>query len=94
MLPLLETTRLAFPARTVRAHRPLDSFFAQRSDEPERTIELRAPLAESKRPGTLVLVTHMVNIAALIGEGLGVGEALVVRPAADGGVRVVGRLGF
>lgn len=90
----LDTATLAFG----RAERwpPLDSFFDDRRHEPARTAAVRARIAAWRGPGTLVLVTHMVNIAAIAGEGTAMGEALVLapgrasRPSAD--FAVVGRL--
>ena len=75
----LDTATLAFG----RAERwpPLDSFFDDRRTEPTQTAEVRARIAAWRGPGTLVLVTHMVNIAAITGESTAMGEALVLAPA-------------
>ncbi len=74
----LDTATLAFG----RAEHwpPLDSFFDNRSDEPGRAAAVRARIAAWREPGTLVLVTHMVNIAAITGETTAMGEALVLAP--------------
>ena len=90
----LDTATLAFG----RAERwpPLDSFFDDRRDEPGRTAAVRARIAAWRGPGTLVLVTHMVNIAAIAGENTAMGEALVLAPGRASRVSadftVVGRL--
>lgn len=75
------------------AHEPaLDSFFEDRSREPERTAALRAILAAWRGPGLLVLVTHQVNVQAAIGLSPAMGEGILLEPAADG-ARPLARLG-
>jgi hypothetical protein len=39
-----------------------------------------------------VVVTHQVNITALTGVGAASAEGVVLRPAADGSLQVVGRV--
>ncbi|WP_280140164.1 hypothetical protein [Vreelandella arcis] len=39
----------------------------------------------------MLLVTHQVNITALVGSGVGSGEMIVVRPVGDE-MQVVGRI--
>ncbi len=48
-------------------------------------------IAAWQGPGNLLLVTHQVNITALMGGGVGSGEMIVVRPV-DESLQVVGRL--
>ncbi|WP_114377602.1 histidine phosphatase family protein [Elioraea thermophila] len=61
------------------AHHPaLDSFFADRAREAERTAALRS-LLRDWRGGALVLVTHQVNITALTRLVPAQGGAVVVR---------------
>ena len=73
-----DTARLAFGQ--VEAWPALDSFFDAREREPTQTAALRVALG-ALRPGEVVAwVTHMVNIAALTGDGAAMGEALVLRP--------------
>jgi phosphohistidine phosphatase SixA len=88
----LDTATLAFG----RAERwpPLDSFFDDRRDEPERTAAARARIAAWRGPDTLVLVTHMVNIAAIAGENTAMGEALVLVPGREPGREPRGSAGF
>jgi phosphohistidine phosphatase SixA len=87
----LETARLAFgradpwPA--------LDSFFDDRSREPEQTRAVRSLIAEPRAGGNLVLVTHQVNITALTGIVPAAGEMIVLSSGPGGPVRAVGRLG-
>lgn len=88
----VETARLALPDRAVQVFEPLNSFFDDRTDEPRQTAAVRAYLAGHAPPGNLLLVTHMVNIAALAGQGVAMGEAVLVRAQADGTLSVVGRL--
>jgi phosphohistidine phosphatase SixA len=84
-----ETARLAFG----RAERwaPLDSFFADRTEADPRTAALREAVKAWAGPGTLVLVTHQVNVTALTGIVPREGEVVVVRPQGDR-VAVVGRV--
>lgn len=87
----LDTARLAFPRAAVEPYAPLNSFFDDRSTEPTQTRAVLARIAVVRAPANVVLVTHHVNIAALTGEAVSSGEAVLVRPAA-GSVAVVGRL--
>ncbi|WP_083582092.1 histidine phosphatase family protein [Halomonas aestuarii] len=66
----------------------LDSFFRDRSTAERQTAETRALIEAWNGEGTLVLVTHQVNITALVGGGVGSGEVIVVRPDDAGLVRV------
>ena len=70
----------AFPA--------LDNIFDNRDAEPARTRAVRERVRAWRGPGTLVLVTHGVNITAIAGVAVGMGEAVVV----DREMRVVGRI--
>lgn len=69
----------------------LDSFFRERSARSERTQNARERIVEWQGPGNLLLVTHQVNISALVGSGLRSGDMIVVRPDEDE-FPVVGRL--
>ncbi len=88
----LETARLAFPQNEVRGFEALDSFFADGSQREARTGALREYLGRQHAPRRIVLVTHMVNIAALSGQSVAMGEALVVRTGGSGPGDVLGRL--
>lgn len=66
----------------------LDSFFRDRSTAGRQTAETRELIEAWNGEGTLVLVTHQVNITALVGGGVGSGEVIVVRPDDAGLVRV------
>ncbi len=73
----------------------LSSFFDDRSREPKLTerVKNRIGTYSTKRPkGTVVMVTHHVNIQALTREAVGQGEIVVVRPDGCCGLKVVGRL--
>lgn len=73
----------------------LSSFFDDRSREPKLTerVKNRIGLYSTKRPkGTVVMVTHHVNIQALTREAVGQGEIVVVRPDGCCGLKVVGRI--
>jgi broad specificity phosphatase PhoE len=82
----LDTARLAFGR--VESWTPLDSFFGDRTTEPERTREVLERAKRWQGPGTLVMVTHQVNISAATGESIAMGEGVVV----DRAGRVVGRI--
>ncbi|MDI5891058.1 histidine phosphatase family protein [Halomonas rhizosphaerae] len=66
----------------------LDSFFRDRGEADDRTRAARALIRDWDGEGTLVLVTHQVNITALVGGGVGSGEIVVVRPRREGLSRV------
>ena len=85
----LETARLAFGRAEVVA--PLNSFFGERKDEPDRTRQVSAAIAAWRGPGVLALVTHQVNITALTREFPQEGEILVLQPG-RGGFQLVGRI--
>lgn len=69
----------------------LDSFFRGRGDQASITQTAQEQISAWQGPGNLLLVTHQVNITALVGSGVGSGEMIVVRPAGDE-MQVVGRL--
>lgn len=87
----VDTARLAFGHAQPFA--PLDSFFGERTREPAQTAALRERIRAHRGPGTLVLVTHQVNMTALTGEAPAMGEALVLVPA-DAGFALAGRIAF
>jgi phosphohistidine phosphatase SixA len=77
----VETAALAFGA--VEVWPPLHSFFADHGTAPSQTTETRAAVATWTGPGTLVMVTHQVNITALTGIVPGSGEVILLMPAPD-----------
>jgi broad specificity phosphatase PhoE len=84
----MDTARLAFG--TVTNWPALDSIFRDRSREAAQTREVRE-LIRGHSGGTLVLVTHQVNITALTGLFPDEGEMLVLTPRGEGFV-VAGRI--
>ena len=73
----------------------LSSFFDDRTREPKLTerVKNRIGTYSTRKPaGTVVMVTHNVNILALTRESVGQGEIVVVRPDGCCGLKVVGRL--
>jgi phosphohistidine phosphatase SixA len=86
----LETGRLAFGRAEPWAM--LDSVFEDRRHEPEQTRAVRALLAAPPGGGNVVLITHGVNVSALLGFVPAPGELVVVTPDGGGGFRVAGRL--
>ena len=87
----LETGQLAFGR--AEPWLALDSFFDDRSREPEQTRTVRALIAEPLAVGNLVLVTHQVNITALTGIVPAMGEIVVISPQPGETVKIAGRLG-
>jgi len=88
-----ETARLMFGDAAVRDEPAFNSFFGQSAAQREAQVaRAREVLARWKGPGTLVVVTHQVNISALTGEGAASAEAVVVRAQPDGALAVRGRL--
>lgn len=74
---------------------PLGSFFENRGRADEQTEAVRKRIASysSRKPaGTIVMVTHQVNIGALTSQGVGMGEMVVVRPDGCCSLKVVGRI--
>ena len=71
---------------------PLNSFFADFDKRAPQTEALKAWLAEDQGDKPLVLVTHQVNINALVGVYTTSGEIVVVRRSADGNLKVLGKL--
>lgn len=67
---------------------PLNSFFGTGDDGARQTAAVRELMAAWQGPGTLVLVTHQVNITALTGIYPASGEIVVLRPHGE----VVGRI--
>lgn len=84
----MDTARLAFGSAINWP--ALDSFFRDRRREAPQTDDVRQ-LVSRYRGGTLVLVTHQVNILALTGLFPAEGEMLILTPRGDGFV-VAGRL--
>ena len=87
-----ETARLAFPGQVEDAP-AFNSFFQNRSREAAQTEEALELLKAWSGPGTLVVVTHQVNITALTGVFPASGEGIVVATN-NGALTVVGRLKF
>lgn len=87
----LETARL-LDLGPVEPFAPLDSFFSQPGRGSVQTAALREFLSRPYDGSPRVLVTHQVNITGLTDVVPRSGEMIVVQPAADGSVRVIGRL--
>ncbi len=86
----LDTARLAFGR--VEPWPTLDSFFADRSGAEARTAELRRWALSFRGPHNAALVTHQVNVSALLGGWIDTGETIVLRPEA-GSLVTLGRFG-
>lgn len=72
----VDTAYLAFGRHTVWPS--LNSFFGGTEARDTQTAQLRAALAAIAAGQFEVWVTHQVNITALTGEGMSMGEALIV----------------
>src|SRR5712664_805189 len=75
---------------------PVDGTWAVAASDksPERLAALRQMLANWRGPGTLVVVTHVLTVQALVGIMPGQAETVVIRPelGKEPGVEVVGRI--
>jgi phosphohistidine phosphatase SixA len=89
-----DTAQLAFPDLREPGLKPepaFNSFFGDRSTEPEQTATARSLLLNWRGPGALVVVTHQVNITQLTDIFPQSGEGIVL--AREGKqLRVVGRI--
>jgi broad specificity phosphatase PhoE len=86
----IDTAELAFGRHEVWP--ALHSFFAERAAQRDpQTAELRRALARLPAQGFEAWVTHQVNITALTGTWVDMGEAVVIRGGPDGGT-MLGRL--
>jgi len=70
----------------------LNSFFREMDRQAQQTEELRQWLADQPPDGTLVLVTHQVNITALTGIFPASGEIVVLRRLDSGAIDVIGTI--
>jgi phosphohistidine phosphatase SixA len=88
----VETATIAFGTGEVWA--PLHSFFSDAGTETSQTEQVRDRVAAWSGPGTLVLVTHQVNITALTDIFPAAGEVVVLAPAPERafGFSIVGRI--
>ena len=86
-----ETAELAFGRHTVWA--PINSFFNDATG-PAQTREVLHAVRGLAAPKNLMLVTHQVNISALTGATLAMGEVFVTRPAAGDRLPVLARQVF
>ena len=87
-----ETARLAFGDVVKDEPAFNSSFRASAEISDAQTAQARALLARWLGPGALVVVTHQVNITALTGVNPASAEGVVVRPAADGSLQVLGTI--
>ncbi len=87
----IDTAQLAFGR--VEPNSMLDSMFTDEAAARQRKLDTtRAYVAGFKGKGNLVLVTHDVNIRALVGEYASQGEMIVATARPDGTLKVLGRL--
>ena len=77
----VDTAMLAFKQNTVWP--PINSFFGAGGQD-EQTRAVLAAVQGWQAPRNLMLVTHQVNVSALTGEFLAMGEVFVTRPGAQG----------
>lgn len=87
-----ETARLAF-GDMVRDEPVFNSsFLASAEISDAQTARAHTLLMRWRGPGTLVVVTHQVNITALTGVNPSSAEGVVLRPASDGSLKMVGTI--
>lgn len=73
----------------------LNSFFQRPEDRGPNLAALRMFLAKQPADGKLiVLVTHVVTISAIAGQGVSSGDGMLLQLDGDGGYQVLGRIGF
>ena len=77
---------------TVTEEPLLNSFFGNRSDEPQQTAGLAERLKALGASDKAMLVTHQVNITALTGVFPQSGEIIVIAVGEDGRIDVRGRI--
>lgn len=70
----------------------LNSFFRNYERSAPQTAALRAWLGDQPMGRPLVMVTHQVNISALVGAGVTSGEMVVFRQDPVAGIEVLGRI--
>jgi broad specificity phosphatase PhoE len=87
----VDTAQLAFGRHVVWA--PVNSFFGAASSREAQTREVLAAARTLRAPANWMLVTHQVNITALTGEYLSMGEVFVTRPEGER-LRVLARQTF
>ncbi len=87
----LETARF-LKIGNIEGLRLLNSFFQEPEQRQLRTQALREWLADQNLDKPLVLVTHQVNITALIGVFPNSGEIILVRPSTNNELIFVGRI--
>lgn len=85
-----ETARLAFGDVVRDAPAFNSSFLASDEISAAQTAQARAILASWRGPGALVVISHQVNITDLTGVYPSSAEGVVVRPAADGSLTLLG----
>jgi broad specificity phosphatase PhoE len=88
----IDTATQMFPDLPVQMLPALNSFFAGQGDRERQTAALRRWISALDGGRRVALVTHQVNVLALTGDNLAMGEAVVVQPDRGGGVRAAGRL--
>lgn len=88
----VDTAQLAFGQHTVWP--PINSFFQGQGNSDQQTRDVLAAVASLRAPSNWVLVTHQVNISALTGEGVAMGELFATRPdpASPARLKVLARL--
>ncbi|MDB5920548.1 MAG: histidine phosphatase family protein [Massilia sp.] len=85
----LDTARLAFGR--AEPSPMLDSMFRDEADARQRKLlDVRAYLGSAMGAGNIVMVTHDVNLQALVGRYMRQGEMAVAAVEADGALRVIG----
>lgn len=87
----VDTARLAFGRHVVWPS--INSFFGSAPAREAQTLDVLAAARALRAPTNWMLVTHQVNITALTGEYLAMGEVFVTRPEGER-LRVLARQTF
>ncbi|MGK7915722.1 MAG: histidine phosphatase family protein [Prochloraceae cyanobacterium] len=89
----LETAKL-MNIGSVETLPALNSFFADRSTQPEQTSQLRQFIINNRRTtGGVVMVTHAVNIAAISGISVSSGGMVVLQADDQEQINLIAQLG-
>lgn len=88
----IDTAKEMFPELEVEVLPALNSFFAGQGDRERQTAALRQWITALDADRRVALVTHQVNVLALTGDNLAMGEAVVVQADRRGNLRAAGRL--
>jgi phosphohistidine phosphatase SixA len=89
-----DTARIAFENSEIEEFEPLDQLPADEAIANAANARVTEEVSGFSGSGNMVLVTHLENIRALTGVSPREGEAVIVAPSDDEGLRVLARIIF